>query len=857
MLHAPTTDRKNKAESTNSATLAEHEQENQKVNWSGRSPQSSTTSVERSPNIRDRSDLTTMQQAYGNQGTLRMLRAEKGRSSSTNPVQGGVLQRKCACGNAASATGTCAECQQKQGLSLQTKLRISEPGDRYEQEADRIADQVMRMPEPVVQRQMEPEEDEAEGMVQREIANRITPLVQRQVLPEMEGEEEEVIQTKAIDNQTAPSPTQESSEVPSSVHEVLRSPGQPLDPATRAFMEPRFGHDFSRVRVHSDAAAEQSAREVSAYAYTVGLDIAFGAGQYAPATLAGRWLLAHEFAHVVQQRHAAAKGPLVLGSPGDLAEQEAELAANRVMAGQQAALPRATENAEPVVRREPGPRTPTPPSPPEWLGPLRADATHLHGDLWDVQIRSLGRSPVGPHDQMQSYLRVFNQNRPSGVEAMQSAHIIGGEHIRDLGWDMPYNKAPSIGVASSLHDKWTREISNLQSQQGPMGGRTTSTVGRPIVGPEDVKALHHEVYRGIPELQEISQRIVNLEARRIMGAKYGLPKWQSPMDAHQGGIPKPTPKPMDAHQGGLPKPMPKPMDAHQGGLPKPTPKPMDAHKGGLPKPQSPMDAHQGGIPKPQSPMDAHQGGLPKPQSPMDAHQGGIPKPQSPMDAHQGGLLQPQPVPKRDSFLRARLNAAKGNFRAGIKGAFSAPSLVSMIPEVVLAVADKVAAREAIRAIQVKFVKEGFAKGVAAGVMWLTKEEVSSNLKNRVTPFRVKGMEDPGGILTLPYILQLAEAYENYGVDLGYQFSSSKWKKWKDVMRAKGLAALAKDGYYFGKDPQVFVEYNFIDKLAWELRFTTNPIVEEAIESGERQKEQQKEQQRQQRREDRGSVGNKV
>jgi Domain of unknown function (DUF4157) len=536
--------------------------------------------------------------------------------------------------------------------------------------------------------------------------------------------------------------------------------------------------------VHSDAAAEQSAREVSAYAYTVGLDIAFGAGQYAPATLAGRWLLAHEFAHVVQQRHAAAKGPLVLGSPGDLAEQEAELAANRVMAGQQAALPRATENAEPVVRREPGPRTPTPPSPPEWLGPLRADATHLHGDLWDVQIRSLGRSPVGPHDQMQSYLRVFNQNRPSGVEAMQSAHIIGGEHIRDLGWDMPYNKAPSIGVASSLHDKWTREISNLQSQQGPMGGRTTSTVGRPIVGPEDVKALHHEVYRGIPELQEISQRIVNLEARRIMGAKYGLPKWQSPMDAHQGG-------------------------------------------------------------------------LPKPQSPMDAHQGGIPKPQSPMDAHQGGLLQPQPVPKRDSFLRARLNAAKGNFRAGIKGAFSAPSLVSMIPEVVLAVADKVAAREAIRAIQVKFVKEGFAKGVAAGVMWLTKEEVSSNLKNRVTPFRVKGMEDPGGILTLPYILQLAEAYENYGVDLGYQFSSSKWKKWKDVMRAKGLAALAKDGYYFGKDPQVFVEYNFIDKLAWELRFTTNPIVEEAIESGERQKEQQKEQQRQQRREDRGSVGNKV
>jgi hypothetical protein len=91
------------------------------------------------------------------------------------------------------------------------------------------------------------------------------------------------------------------SAVPPIVHEVLRSPGQPLEPATRAFMEPRFGHDFSNVRVHADAKAAESAWAVNAIAYTVGRDVAFGSGQYAPQTGAGRKLLAHELTHVVQQ----------------------------------------------------------------------------------------------------------------------------------------------------------------------------------------------------------------------------------------------------------------------------------------------------------------------------------------------------------------------------------------------------------------------------------------------------------------------------------------------------------------------------------------------------------------------------
>jgi hypothetical protein len=99
-------------------------------------------------------------------------------------------------------------------------------------------------------------------------------------------------------------PTLAGAEAPPAVNEVLRSPGQPLDAGARELMEPRFGEDFSRVRVHSDARASRSAEAVNARAYTVGTDLVFGRGEYAPGTARGRSLIAHELAHVVQQRSA-------------------------------------------------------------------------------------------------------------------------------------------------------------------------------------------------------------------------------------------------------------------------------------------------------------------------------------------------------------------------------------------------------------------------------------------------------------------------------------------------------------------------------------------------------------------------
>ena len=119
---------------------------------------------------------------------------------------------------------------------------------------------------------------------------------------------------------------------PPIVHDVLRSPGQPLDAGTRTFFEPRFGHDFSKVRIHADARADQSARAVNALAYTVGPQIVFGSGLYQPGDASGRRLLAHELTHVVQQKdHASVGRPLRVGLSRDPSESEAERAASASM----------------------------------------------------------------------------------------------------------------------------------------------------------------------------------------------------------------------------------------------------------------------------------------------------------------------------------------------------------------------------------------------------------------------------------------------------------------------------------------------------------------------------------------------
>jgi|GEM_PF-1782663 len=179
---------------------------------------------------------------------------------------------------------------------IQAKLAINQPGDRYEEEANRTAEQVMHMPEPRIVNRSE--------MAQPLLMRRSCPKCKKNA-SERKEDDEERLQMKPLITPASHCVQTSSSNVPPIVHEVLRSPGRPLDAATRAFMEPRFGHDFSRVRVHEDTRAAESARAVNALAYTMGRDIVFDRRRYGTERREERRLMAHELTHVVQQGNSA------------------------------------------------------------------------------------------------------------------------------------------------------------------------------------------------------------------------------------------------------------------------------------------------------------------------------------------------------------------------------------------------------------------------------------------------------------------------------------------------------------------------------------------------------------------------
>jgi len=233
--------------------------------------------------------------------------------SSSIPMRARLLQRKCACGGTPGVDGECEECRNKRlssqrqasQVTLQTKLTVNKPGDRYEKEADQVAEQVMRMPAP---------EQVSEGSGQTEGAHIQYLHTDRQKIhrqPEKEDEDEELRRQPMAEEEDEENlqAKEASSQTPTITPALqmrinsLRSGGQPLPRSIRSFMEPRFGHDFSQVRIHTDAQAAETALAVHARVYTVGRDIIFGAGEYAPETTVGKRLLAHELTHVVQQQN--------------------------------------------------------------------------------------------------------------------------------------------------------------------------------------------------------------------------------------------------------------------------------------------------------------------------------------------------------------------------------------------------------------------------------------------------------------------------------------------------------------------------------------------------------------------------
>jgi hypothetical protein len=237
-----------------------------------------------------------------------------------------LLQRQCSCGKHTIAGGVCEECQQKgetasqnaldeigqvtppdiqttrdstarfnlshvpaqtrftaNGQPTQPALTVNAPGDQYEQEADHVAETVMRMPDP--------------ALSSTKINGFSPPTVSR--LPAISR-----IQASG-GNGAFQAPTSVETRI-----NQMQNGGQALPAEEQNFFEERMGYDFSHVRIHTDANAVQASRDIHAHAFTIGNNIAFNAGAYQPGIEAGRRLLAHELTHVVQQSHNVQEKPV-------------------------------------------------------------------------------------------------------------------------------------------------------------------------------------------------------------------------------------------------------------------------------------------------------------------------------------------------------------------------------------------------------------------------------------------------------------------------------------------------------------------------------------------------------------------
>jgi hypothetical protein len=229
----------------------------------------------------------------GNHG-MRSL-ARRGLSASQPAVRPVSLQRQPAPGSCPVARDDsallvqrqCAECAQEDEPRLRSTIRINHPGDAFEREADRVAEQVMRMPATGA----------AITAMPPQISHKCCACAEEDAWP----------QRKAAGATEAAGDT-----APGMVHDVLRGPGDPLDASSRAYFEPRFGRNLGDVRIHRGGQAADSARAVNALAYTAGQHIVFGAGAAGAESEAGRRLLAHELTHTVQQSSYAS--PVGAGS---------------------------------------------------------------------------------------------------------------------------------------------------------------------------------------------------------------------------------------------------------------------------------------------------------------------------------------------------------------------------------------------------------------------------------------------------------------------------------------------------------------------------------------------------------------
>ena len=243
-------------------------------------------------------------------------------------------QRKCACGGSGGDTGTCSECAKKEEL----QRSVADPA--AVREAPPIVHDALGQPGTQL---------DANTRAFFESPFRSVPIHTGSHAANSAQSVNALAYTigRKADQKTATSP--HAGEIPAIVHDVLQSPGKPLDTDTRALIEPKLADTLGDVRIYTDDHAAASAEAVSANAYTVGNKIVFNHGQYAPHTDAGRRLVSHELAHVVQQSRAASFRDTI-SSPRDSVESNADLISGHALAGGRGLAQLSSAPVEPMPR---------------------------------------------------------------------------------------------------------------------------------------------------------------------------------------------------------------------------------------------------------------------------------------------------------------------------------------------------------------------------------------------------------------------------------------------------------------------------------------------------------------------------
>lgn len=312
----------------------------------------------------------------------RLMRASLLRKAQpASPVMPHLLQRKCAYDGSMSDRLAWSRCEEGR-LGLHRKPIIGSSGDPLEAEADGVAEQVLSAP------------------AQSDFS--AVPIGLQRLAAQSSASVEDA---------------------PASVDRVLASSGRPLDGATRQDMESRFGHDFSQVRVHDGSAAAQSAHDVRAAAYTVGRDIVFGAGRLAPETNAGRRLLAHELAHVVQQGGSGCAG-------GDCGNRRSGFSHVRSQVGDHQAAPTLRRKALDLeLDREPPATSSSPEEDSEGFEVDPDEFMTLPRPAPVATPKAAGETP--PTSELEGSLAVKPCDKPQKMVKIISGKFAGGKTLDD------------------------------------------------------------------------------------------------------------------------------------------------------------------------------------------------------------------------------------------------------------------------------------------------------------------------------------------------------------------------------------------------------------------------------------------